>query len=142
MKVPRIELVRIILSIVNIAFFIFSYIRLTFRQSPFPCQQTWRKIAQINDSAPRLGAFDFPRAPLERLGGRTLVGDESVDGLTSFGDVLKAGPAPRHSRQDAEPDFNLIESAGGSRGEVKVHVGMLRKPGIVQRRLGFEVSAN
>lgn len=60
----------------------------------------------------QLRSFDFPLAPLERLGLWVVSCDERFDGLAQLGDVFEIGPAQNLARHDAEPDLHLIEPTG------------------------------
>ena len=75
-----------------------------------------------------MSPFDLALAPFEWLRGGVVGGDERVDGLTQFGDAAEAGAAEGLSGHNPKPDFNLIEPARRSRGEVEVHVGVLCEP--------------
>jgi len=68
-------------------------------------------------SETRLEAFlmDLAFCPDERSGGVVVVGDERFDMGDEFGDALKRGAVEGFSREDREPDFDLIEP-GGVRG--------------------------
>jgi hypothetical protein len=50
--------------------------------------------------------------------------DEGVDLLDELFHGAEAGSAKRLGREDAEPDFDLIEPRGVRWGEVKVNLGV------------------
>ena len=60
--------------------------------------------------------------------------DKFVNGLAQLPDRSEAGSLEGTAAENAEPDFNLIEPAGPSRGEMKMHLRMPSQPTIL---LGF-----
>lgn len=86
--------------------------------------------ALINDSRTKLRPTDFAFSPSKRGCGGIVGGNEIFDGLSQCRDVLEAGATQGFAREHAEPDFDLIEPAGGSRREVEMDMGMPCQPGV------------
>ena len=68
--------------------------------------------------------------PLERFCVLSVCLNERFNGLPQFGRALGAEPAQGFARENAKPDFHLVEPTGRSRCEVKMDVRMLGQPGI------------
>ena len=56
--------------------------------------------------------MDFAFCPDEGLGGFVVVGDEILDMGDEFWNTLEGGSVERLSREDREPDFDLVEPGG------------------------------
>ena len=64
---------------------------------------------------------NFAFCPDEGLGGFVIVGDEILDMGDEFWNALERGSVERLSREDREPDFDLVEPGSVRRGEVEMH---------------------
>ena len=63
----------------------------------------------IVDSISQLRPFHLPFTPLEWFGLWIVSGNERLDDLAQFGDILETSSAQRLSREDVAPDFDLVE---------------------------------
>src|SRR5208337_1187678 len=84
----------------------------------------------------------FPLRPLEGDGLWVIDGDERVDGLPELANARGTRSAQSLSRQQAEPDFHLVEPRGMRGGEVQMHPGMLPQPAILLGFMRVEVVDN
>ena len=71
-----------------------------------------------------MSAFDLTFSPDEWHGRFVVVDHEGFDSLSQFPGTVEAGPAQALAREDAEPDFDLIEPAGRGGREVETNIGM------------------
>jgi hypothetical protein len=80
--------------------------------------------------------FTFP--PFE--GCLSIVGhQEAINGVSDLARRGKAGAAQSLPRENAEPDFDLVEPAGMSRGVMEVNMGVACQPAIPLRFMAAEI---
>ena len=77
-------------------------------------------------------AFAF--RPLKGDGLGVVGGKKLIDGLPQLVHAGETGPAKRLPRQQADPDFHLVEPRGVRGVEVQMHLRMLPQPAVP---LGF-----
>ncbi len=77
--------------------------------------------------------------PLEGRGVGVVDLDEVVDGITDLAEMSEAGALECGARQDAEPEFDLVEPAGPGGDEVEMHVLVLLEPAVVLGLVSIEV---
>ena len=75
--------------------------------------------------------MDFGFGSGEGAGGLVVALDEGIDVLPELGHSGEAGALEGLSAEDREPAFDLVEPGGVGRREVKMDVGMARKPAVV-----------
>ena len=69
--------------------------------------------------------------PLERVGVLVISGNEIVNVLPQLLGAGETGGSERLAAENAEPDFNLVEPAGASRGEMKMDPWMSGQPTVL-----------
>ena len=83
--------------------------------------------------------MDFAFCPDEGLGGFIVVGDEILDMGDEFWNALERGSVERLSREDREPDFDLVEPRGVRGHEVQMHVHVTLQPEVALGLMGREI---
>ena len=83
--------------------------------------------------------MDFAFCPDEGLGGFVVVGDEILDMGDEFWNTSERGSVERLSREDREPDFDLVKPGGVRRGEVEMHVLVTLQPHVALGLVGREI---
>ncbi len=83
--------------------------------------------------------MDLAFCPDEWPGGFVVVGDERLDVGNEFWNTLERGAVERFSREDREPDFNLIEPGGVRRRELEMHVLVTLGPHVAFGLMGREI---